>query len=91
MKPALARELDRLEARALVALGSSGGEADLAAFVGRAKLGESFVVAPRAGATRLVYLTPMERDEAAATGLALVTPEELDLGADGSEEEARES
>lgn len=79
MSRALERELDRLEVTALVALGASGSDADLAAFVGGAKLGESFVVAARGARPRLAYLTPMERDEAAATGLDLLTPEQLDL------------
>jgi Xaa-Pro aminopeptidase len=47
--------------------------------VGPVHLGESQLLASREGKAHLVYLTPMERDEAAATGLALLTPEALDL------------
>ena len=79
MSATLGSELERLGAVALVALGGEGGDPDLAAFAGAAKLGEAFVVAPRGGAPRLAFLTPMERDEAAATGLALLAPETLDV------------
>jgi Xaa-Pro aminopeptidase len=72
-------ELARLGASALVVFGADGGESDLAPFVGGARLGESLVVARSGAAPRLAYLTPMERSEAAATGLALLTPEELGL------------
>lgn len=36
-------------------------------------------MAAEGAAPRLAYLTPMERDEATATGLALLTPEQLDV------------
>ena len=45
----------------------------------RAHLGAALLVAPREGRPRLAYLNPMEREEAAATGLLLVTPEELEV------------
>jgi Xaa-Pro aminopeptidase len=73
----LDRELDRVGAAALVALGAHGGDADLAAFLAGHRVGDAFVVVPRGGAARLAYLTPMEREEAAATGLGLLSPEEL--------------
>jgi Xaa-Pro aminopeptidase len=75
----LRAELATLDAVALVALAHAPGEPDLAPFVGRARLGEAFVVLPAGGAPRLGYWTPMERDEAAATGLDLLSPEELEL------------
>lgn len=75
--------LDRLLAAAgagaLVVVAHGGADPDLARFVGAVKLGDAFVVVPRGRAPRLGYLTPMERDEAAATGLALLTPEALDV------------
>ena len=80
MSGKLSEELERLGADVLVVLGAHGEDADLAAFAGAAKLGDAFVVAPRGGAPRLAYLSPMEREEAAATGLALLAPEQLDVG-----------
>jgi Xaa-Pro aminopeptidase len=44
-----------------------------------AHLGAALLVAPRRGRPRLGYLTPMEREEAAASGLDLLTPEALDV------------
>ena len=75
----LTAELERLGARALVVLASNASEPDLAPFARGARLGEAFVVVPRGGAPRLGYWTPMERDEAAASGLALLSPEQLEL------------
>ena len=66
-------------ARALVVLSAAGEDPDRSWFVGSAKLGEALVVAPAGAPPRLGYFTPMERDEAAATGLALLTPEALDI------------
>lgn len=62
---------------ALLVLAGSSRDPDLAPFVGPVHLGSSFVIAPRAGEPALGYLTPMERDEAAATGCRLLSPEEL--------------
>lgn len=42
-------------------------------------MGECLLVLPRGEEPRLAYLTPMEREEAAATGLAVVAPEELEV------------
>ncbi|HSM13115.1 MAG TPA: hypothetical protein VLA66_03540, partial [Thermoanaerobaculia bacterium] len=70
-------ELDRLGAAALVVLGAEGDDPDLAWFARGARLGDAFVVVPRGVAPRLGYFTPMERDEARATGLDLLTPEQL--------------
>ncbi|MCB1007437.1 MAG: aminopeptidase P family protein, partial [Acidobacteria bacterium] len=74
-----AEGLDAAGAGALLIVGHGGGEPDLARFLGRSHLGDAFVLLPREGAPRLGYFTPMERDEAAATGLALLSPEELDV------------
>ncbi|HSK75702.1 MAG TPA: M24 family metallopeptidase [Thermoanaerobaculia bacterium] len=77
---ALSAGLLEMGCEALLVLAPSAEDSDLAAFLpGPAHLGESFLVASREGPARLVYLTPMERGEAAATGLALVTPEDLDI------------
>ncbi|HYG62397.1 MAG TPA: M24 family metallopeptidase [Thermoanaerobaculia bacterium] len=71
--------LDELGCQALLVFAPSAADPDLAVFTGSVHLGESLLVAPRGERPRLAYLTPMERDEAAATGLLLITPEELDV------------
>lgn len=64
---------------ALLVLARSSRDPCLACFTGRVKLGPSLVVAKRGAAPRLGYWTPMDRDEAAASGLRLLTPDELDV------------
>jgi Xaa-Pro aminopeptidase len=82
----LSAGLDELGCEALLVAAPSAVDSDLAAFLaGPAHIGECLVVAPRGGPARLVYLTPMERDEAAATGLQLITPEDLDIAKASSE------
>lgn len=63
----------------MLVLSAAGDDPDRSWFTTPAKLGEALVVVPAGGAPRLGYLTPMERDEAAATGLDLLTPEALDV------------
>jgi Xaa-Pro aminopeptidase len=76
----LAAGLGELGCRALLVVAQSESDPDLAPFLGaRAHLGAALLVAPREGRPRLAYLNPMEREEAAATGLLLVTPEELEV------------
>jgi Xaa-Pro aminopeptidase len=75
----LSAGLAELGCEALLVLARTSQDPDLAPFVGSVHLGECQLVAPRGGPAHLAYLTPMERDEAAATGLALLTPEALDL------------
>lgn len=75
----LSRELDQLGAAALVVVAGSSRDPDLAPFVGTAHFGHSVLVWPARGEPRLAFLTPMERDEAASTGLPLATPEELEI------------
>jgi len=74
----LAARLEELGCEALLVLAGSAQDPDMAPFVGNVHLGECQLVAPRGGAPRLAFLTPMEREGAAATGLALITPEDLD-------------
>lgn len=74
----LSARLAELGCDALLVLARSSLDPDLVPFVGAVHLGECQLVAPRDGAARLAFLTPMERGEAAATGLALITPEDLD-------------
>lgn len=63
---------------ALLVVARSANDPDLARFARGAHLGRSFAIVPLGGPPHLGYLTPMEREEAAATGLALLTPEALD-------------
>jgi Xaa-Pro aminopeptidase len=76
----LASGLGELGCRALVVFAPSASDPDLSAFLsGPVHLGMSLLVLPAGGEPRLAYLTPMEREEAAATGLALLSPEELGM------------
>jgi len=75
----LRRAIDEDGYAALVVVASEPFDPDLAPFLRGARLGEAFLVAPRAGAPRLGFWTPMERGEAAASGLDLLTPEALEL------------
>lgn len=78
-RAALDRGLDGLGCAALAVVAASAHDPDLAPWVGSAHVGRSVLVLPRDGAPRLAYATPMEREEAAATGLALIAPEALGL------------
>lgn len=71
--------LGALDARALVLLSAAGDDPERSFFVHPAKLGEALVVVRAGAPPRLGYFTPMERDEAAATGLELLAPEVLDV------------
>ena len=71
--------LEERGCEALLVLARSSQDPDLAPFVGDVHLGECQLVVPRGGPARLAYLTPMEREEAASTGLPLITPEQLDM------------
>lgn len=83
---AISAGLDELGCKALLVLASSVQDTDLAPFLaGPVHLGECLLVLPRGEAPRLAYMTPMEREEAAATGLDLLTPEELDVSRWSSE------
>ena len=77
---ALSAGLDELGCEALLVLAPSARDTDLAPFLLKdAHLGECFLRAPRGGEPRLGFMTLMEREEAAATGLALLTPDDLDI------------
>lgn len=80
----LDHELADRGCEALVVTASSARDPDLAPFVGPVHLGRAFLFLPRpsgspGGPPLLGYLTPMERDEAAATGLSLLIPEALEV------------
>lgn len=83
---ALSAGLEEMGCEALLVLASSAEDTDLAPFLpGPAHLGECFLVLPRGGEPRLGFLTLMEREEAAGTGLALLTPDDLDVSKLSSE------
>jgi Xaa-Pro aminopeptidase len=83
---ALAAGLAELGCEALLVVAPSAEDTDLAPFLpGPAHLGECFLLLPRGGEPRLGFLTLMEREEAAATGLALLTPDDLDISRLSSE------
>ncbi|HZI63788.1 MAG TPA: M24 family metallopeptidase, partial [Thermoanaerobaculia bacterium] len=75
----LAALLEERGCAALLCAARSSRDPDLAPFVGAVHLGASLLVAPAGGEPRLAYFSPMERDEAAASGLALLSPEALEL------------
>lgn len=79
----LDRELADRGCEALLVVASSSRDADLAPFVGSVHLGRSFLLLPRPDGSgsvpRLGFLTPMERGEAANTGLTLLAPAELEV------------
>jgi Xaa-Pro aminopeptidase len=76
----LAAGLAEMGCQALLVVAQSGGDPDLAPFLAvPAHLGTALLVAPRGGQPRLAFLMAMERDEAAATGLPLVTPADLEV------------
>ncbi|MEM7350528.1 MAG: Xaa-Pro peptidase family protein [Acidobacteriota bacterium] len=71
--------LDRASCEALVVVAGSSRDPNLAPFIGTARLGESVLIAPRESPPKLAYLSPLDRDEAAGSGLALFDPESLDV------------
>ncbi len=75
----LDRELDEVRAAALLVVARSAHDPDLAPFVGPIHVGQAVLLAPRDGALRLAYFTPMEREEAARSGLDTISPEALEL------------
>jgi len=83
----LGRELADRGCEALLIVGASGRDPDLAPFVGPVHLSRAFLLLPRPtpggpGAGRgplLGYLSPMERGEAAKPGFELLTPAELEV------------
>ena len=63
----------------VIVFGDSSRDSDIAPFVGPVHLGECFVVASATGRCALGFATDMEREQAAASGLELLTPEALGL------------
>ncbi len=76
---ALDAGLDKAGAAALLVVAESSRDPDLAAFVGSAHLGPSFLLAARGRAPLLGFMVDMERDEAAATGFDLLPAAEVVL------------
>lgn len=82
----LSAGLEELGCEALLVLAPSAQDSDLAPFLpGPAHVGECLLVLPRGSEPRFGFLTPMEREEAAATGLSLLTPQDLDISRWASE------
>jgi Xaa-Pro aminopeptidase len=75
----LERSLAGAGCDALLVLAATARDADLAPFVGPVHVHGSFLIAPRRGEAAFGFLSPMERDEAAASGLRLLTPAALDV------------
>ncbi|HSL84642.1 MAG TPA: Xaa-Pro peptidase family protein [Thermoanaerobaculia bacterium] len=82
----LGRELADRGCDALLIVGASGRDPDLAPFVGPVHLSRAVLLLPAPGPSRgrgrgplLAYLTPMESGEAAKTGFPLLTPAELEV------------
>ncbi|MEP7010854.1 MAG: M24 family metallopeptidase [Acidobacteriota bacterium] len=75
----LAAGLADLGARALVIVAHCGSDPDIAPFTRGAHLHDCFVLALPGSAPCLGYISPMERGEAAETGLDLLIPEALDV------------
>ncbi len=71
--------LDRASCRALAVVAGSSRDPFIAPFVGTARLGPCLLIAPRGSSPRLGYMTPLDRDEAATTGLDLLDPAALDV------------
>jgi Xaa-Pro aminopeptidase len=83
---ALSAGLEEMGCEALLVVAPSAEDTDLAPFLLRAAhMGECFLALPRSGEPRLGFLTLMERGEAAGTGLALLTPDDLDISKLSSE------
>ena len=64
---------------ALLVLGASARDPDVAPFAAGARIGECLVLVNAEGEVALGYLSPMEREEAAASGLRLLGPDLLDV------------
>ncbi len=79
MYEALQEHLRQRGFRALLVMAEAATDPDLVPFTGPVHVRRSFLLLPATGEARLGYFSPMERDEAASTGLATLTPQELDL------------
>lgn len=75
----LRRSLRASGAHALLILAEDSRDPDLAPFVGPAQLGRCALVLGEHGTPRLLCLSPMEREEAEATGLDILDPGDLNL------------
>lgn len=77
---ALRRLLAEAGGAALLVVARSARDPDLAPFVGGAHLGECLLIVPSGGVEpSLACFSPMEREEAAATGLRLLSAEQLEV------------
>ncbi len=77
---ALDAALAEMGCQALLVVAQSAGDPDLAPFLlAPVHVGAALLVAPRGATPALAYLSAMERDEALAGGLPLITPESLEI------------
>lgn len=74
---ALRRVIEDTGADALLVVGATSRDPDLLPFTGETRLGDCFVLARADGVRWLGYHSVIEREEAAATGLALLDPATL--------------
>ncbi|MEM1179281.1 MAG: Xaa-Pro peptidase family protein [Acidobacteriota bacterium] len=79
MAGVLDRLLDEAGVEALVITSRSVRDPYLAPFLGGGRLGYALLVAARGRRPLLGFLSPMERDEAARSGLDLLPPDQLDV------------
>src|SRR5688572_4909620 len=77
---AVARLLNDASAAALLVVGGSSRDPDLLPFTGEARLDSCFVVLGRDGARWLGFHSPIEREEAALSGMPLLDPAALEAG-----------
>lgn len=76
----LIADLEAEELEGLLVVAATADDPDIAPFADGAHLRSSLlVVNRRRREAKLGFFTPMEREEAAATGLPLITPEDLDI------------
>lgn len=75
----LSENLAESGAAALLVVARSAHDPDLAPFVGAIHLGQAVLLATAGGVAKLAYFTPMEREEAARSGLDTLSPEQLEL------------
>lgn len=73
------RLLDELGCAALLVLAESARDPDVAHLTGPVHVGRCLLVLPRGGPPRLGYFSPMEREEAGATGVELLHPADLEV------------
>ncbi len=75
----LRHQLDARQCAALLVIADSAHDPDIALFTGNAHLRRCLLIAAPGKPVHLAFFSPLEREEAAATRLRCITPEQLDL------------